>query len=173
MSQLAPLLATSALSALVGGFIGSSVSLHFERAPRGSASVSSAPGPAPLPPRFEQVAACYSREIDSLRTDLRRILREELAQAAPSSAASPLSPDAGAEPQAQEPPSSEALDAEQRAQDLVDGALARRNWTNDDAAAMRSLLGRVTAEQREDLLGALIPAMNDGRVKNLASGSPF
>ena len=170
MNRPAPLLLASALSALAGVFIGSSMSLHLERAPRGSASAESRPLPAATSPRLESIAACYSREIDALRADLRNILREELAQAG---RLGPVTSDAGSKPSEPEPPSPDALDAELRAHGLIDAALARRTWTKEDAFAMRSLLGQVTAAQREDLLVKLIPAMNDGRVKNLVPGAPF
>jgi hypothetical protein len=170
VNRPAPLLLASALSALAGSLIGSSVTPYLERAPRGSASAASQPLPAAPSPRFEQIAACYSREIEALRADLRTLLREELAQ---EGRLAPVTPDAGSAPSEPAPPSAEALDAEQQANGIVETALARRTWTSEDALALRLLLGQVTAAQREDLLRTLVPAMNDGRVKNLASGAPF
>jgi hypothetical protein len=68
----------------------------------------------------------------------------------------------------------EAVEAHDRAQALLVTALAAGAWTEADVLALRPLVGRMTGEQREEVLGKLVPALNEGRLRaTIGPGPPF
>jgi hypothetical protein len=91
-------------------------------------------------------------------TDLgavRTIVREELAAA--------LAPRAPAAQPVREPAPEQAvaLDAAQR---IVDDALARRSWGEDDFARLRELVAGLDTEQTASVLASLSAAINRGEL---------
>lgn len=98
--------------------------------------------------------------------ELRRIVREELA------AGDPAHSDARAsEPApAARPADPAAFDEGMR---RVTQAIAKRQWTPDDAAALDRTLETTSPEQRAAILHALIPTLNHGEVKLTYHGAVF
>ncbi len=80
--------------------------------------------------------------------------------------------DAAAAPAGEQGPAADPR-AAAAARAVVDAALARGAWTDDDAAALRPHLRTLSAEQRDALLATLFPAVNEGRVRLETSGPPI
>lgn len=99
--------------------------------------------------------------------ELRRILKEELAAGglghAGQSARDPV-------PAAPPPASPLAFDDGMR---RVNQAIARRQWTPDDAAGLDRALEAASPEQRAAIFHTLVPALNRGDVKLTYRGAVF
>ena len=119
-----------------------------------------------------------------LRADVRRILREELAAVSHLAAPAPaMHADALEASEASE----RDMDGEQvdqavtqaqqeaaaQGQQVVHAALAQGEWTEQDVIAMRLALHELRPEERDALLGTLIPAINSGKVKLNTPGQIF
>lgn len=103
-----------------------------------------------------------TREVGADAAQLRAIVREEIARAA--------APSNGPAPTTADPASNAAYD---KARAVVDAALAAGTWTEGDRDAVRPTLSSLTREQFEELNRALIPALNEGRLRRAFSGMPL
>jgi len=102
--------------------------------------------------------------------ELRRVVKEELAAGAPGqpggqgegSAREPAKPAPAASPA--------VLDDGMR---RVHQAIAKRQWTRDDATALSRTLEAASPEQRAAILRTLVPALNRGEIKLTYRGDLF
>jgi hypothetical protein len=101
----------------------------------------------------------------ALRNVVRDVLRDELHNVAPP------------EPRPSRPVTQGPTAANEAAfaqgGELLEAARARRRWTSDDRVALRQLLPQMTAEQRDDILQTLFPALNRGELTTDFRGVPF
>jgi hypothetical protein len=65
------------------------------------------------------------------------------------------------------------LAAYQTASSVVTTAVAAKRWTEEDKETFTSALGLLTSNQRMELMGRLIPAVNTGEVKVEVNGPLF
>jgi hypothetical protein len=130
-------------------------------------------------PRYDPAAldaaltnARVAVDTTSLRADLRRIIREELAAAGHPVA--PASKDREREP-VEKPaaPTPENVAARESSQQLIATSLSTHRWTREQKSQLRDLLPLMTEEQRAATLAELIPAMNRQEIVPEAPGSPF
>jgi hypothetical protein len=110
------------------------------------------------------------RDVALDRTAIRAMLREELT-AALAPRAAPEAADAPTDEPPAPTPDNDAAAARGRA--LVDAARRARRWTQDDATGLRAQLRAMTEEQRDEVLTALLPAINRGDVTMAFRGRPF
>jgi hypothetical protein len=82
-----------------------------------------------------------------------------LRSTAPAPPATPAAPDPS------EPPPPERVVAAGEAHEVLDGAIARGRFTDEDAAKLRDRLRAVTDEDRFELLRSFSVAVNDGRLR--------
>jgi predicted lipid-binding transport protein (Tim44 family) len=70
------------------------------------------------------------------------------------------------EPVPQDPalPTAEQVDAADTARAILDAAIARGAWTENDWAGLDAILGAMTLEQRDQALRDLSGAVNEGRM---------
>lgn len=61
-------------------------------------------------------------------------------------------------------PTAEQVDAADTARAILDAAMARGAWTENDWAGLGAILGVMTLEQRDQALRDLSGAVNDGRM---------
>ena len=98
--------------------------------------------------------------------DLRRVVKEELAARDPG-------PERAREPA----PAAPAVPGNPAAFDdgmrRVNRAIARRQWTREDASALGRTLDTLSSEQRGTLLRTLVPALNRGEIKLAYRGELF
>lgn len=163
------------LAALVVGLASAGV-VGYLLAGRGTTR-RSAPATSAAPP------AAQLEALD--RAALRAMLREELIAlrgthqgGEPASLPAPAAPtkvpdQAPAEATADFAPTAEQDQRYESGRQLLDGALTRGTWTRDDGRAFRAVLASVTPEQRRELLAALLPALNEGRLAPTTQGPPF
>jgi hypothetical protein len=103
--------------------------------------------------------------------DLRRVVREELAAR---SAPPVASPPAGEPPPVATPETiARESAAALQAQSVLDGAIARRTWTEQDADGMREVFGSLSAEQQSEFLRQYAMAVNQGRLVPQTERVPF
>ncbi|WP_375772844.1 hypothetical protein NR798_18800 [Archangium gephyra] len=123
---------------------------------------------APPPEIRCAVAAPTGGTVDAqwLRTELARVLREELA---PHTGAPDAAPRA---PPASEPPA-QSLAAHQEGLQVVERALSARRWTPEDAAALRQELPHMTASQRAEVIRRLLTALNTQTIDVQTRGPPY
>ena|SRR5215510_846334 len=99
--------------------------------------------------------------------ELRRVVKEELAASGLDqggrSAREPVQP---------APPSANPAAFDQGMR-RVNQAIAQRQWTPDDAAALDHTLETASPEQRAEILHTLIPALNRGDIKLTYRGALF
>ena len=141
------------------------VALGLLVAPRSSAKA--------LPPAVAAPAVRAAVAIDqtALRAEVGRIVAQECRRIGGGDAAPSSAVPAPAPPQ----PTAEQLDAQDQAQDLVTRALAAGVWDADHVLALRALIPQMTSDQRDQVLGALFRALNDGRLRTTSTlpGPPF
>jgi hypothetical protein len=126
--------------------------------------------PAPPSPGGEPVVAT---RVDTVVIDsgIRQVIREELArhdalvgeapeQAAPSPAISTV-------------PSPDAVAQTARANAVLDAAINRLSWTEEDASQFRSLIGTLPAAERQALMHKFGQAVNDRGMRLETGGPPF
>jgi len=134
--------------------------------PAASSFVLSAPVPAPDLAR-EPHQAPTPRDGISL-DDVRRVVREELAAAGTGgSAAAPASQEAADEP------SPAQLEAMGRASTVLDGALARRLFTEADRDSMRAEFHQLSPRQQTEIMRRYSVAVNQGRIVPESEWLPF
>ncbi|HXU72102.1 MAG TPA: hypothetical protein VN947_22370 [Polyangia bacterium] len=132
--------------------------------PRGERSVERPPATcAPRPSALDEVALRAA-----VRAELANLPRGVLAAATATAASGPVPA-----PTAAPPPRPEATRALGDGHRLLDDALARRRWSSDDRASFRALMAQVDGDGRAELLGELVPAINDGRLEVATGGTPF
>jgi hypothetical protein len=102
--------------------------------------------------------------------DVRRVVREELAVALRESRTGPL---AAGEAVAPVPPTPAQDAALLRANQLLAGAISRRQWTDDDADTLRAELHTLTPEQQGEVLRQYAVAVNQGRIVPQSDRPPF
>ena len=100
--------------------------------------------------------------------DVRRVVREELAtlgsvSAEAKQAVQPLPPQVTAQQVA----------AASHAQSVLEGAIARRAWTEQDADAMRDAFPDLNGDQQSELLRQFAVAVNQGRLLPQTERVPF
>ena len=98
--------------------------------------------------------------------DLRRVVKEELAARDPG-------PERAQEPAQPAPPSPGNPAAFDDGMQRVNRAIARRQWTREDALALGRTLDTLSSEQRATLLHTLVPALNRGDIKLAYRGELF
>ena len=132
-----------------------------------------APGPAPVAVFPGATAPSTSAPSAAPVTleDLRRVVREELA-AMPQAGASP----GGSDPALQD--SSALSIAEQntaatQARAVLDAAVSRRSWTDDDREALHAQFPVMSAAQRDEWLQQYAQAVNQGRLIPDSERPPF
>lgn len=101
--------------------------------------------------------------------DLRRVVREELA-AAGGHTPTPGPSTAAGEPGLPTPAQNAAL---MRASQLLDSAMARRQWTDADVQAIRAEFHQLTVEQQVEVMRQYAMAVNQGRIVPQTDQVPF
>ena len=106
---------------------------------------------------------------------LRRVVREELAQAladhpAPAHSAAPARSD---EPDPSPAPSQATIERFDSARADVAQGIRRGTWTTTDRERLRSVLLELTPEMRETVTRPLVVAANEGRIRVETHGSLF
>ena len=91
--------------------------------------------------------------------ELRRAVRQELAASGLGQAGASVQEPA---PPVRAPANPAVLDEGMR---RVTQAIAQRQWTPDDAAALEQTLEAASPEQRAEILQTLVPALNRGDIK--------
>jgi hypothetical protein len=119
-------------------------------------------GPSWGPPAAATVAAF---DAPALRAEISRIVREAIREGAPPAERAATPP--------RVEPTPDNFDALASGQQILDTALARKVWTQADGQDFKALLARVTPEQREELMTALLPALNRGDLKPDFAGPPL
>jgi hypothetical protein len=127
-----------------------------------------AAGTSPAAAHPSDSAPAANRPTEILIDDLRRVVREELA--ARDSARPAASVGAPALP---EPPTPEQTTAAVRANTTLDAAIARRTWTDADAAALREGFYSLTPDNQDELLRKFSVAVNTGRLVPETDKIPF
>jgi len=105
-------------------------------------------------------------EVAALTAEIRRAVAAECHVAsAPAAAAAVVEP---------APDSPESVEARDQGLAIVETALAAGAWTEADVNAFRPHFVRMTGAQRDEVLGTLLPAINEGRLRaQLGPGPPF
>ena len=150
------------LAGLAAGWL---LATHFGAQPGAGAAASGIPR---SPDSLAGVAR--SAQAPSL-DDVRRVVREELAAArAPagggSAAAAELAP-------TQAEPTPTQVAAQQRARQLIDGAISRGRWGDADVDAMQGVFHQLTPEQQAEVLQQYAMAVNQGRLVPDTDRPPF
>ena len=132
------------------------------------------PGRAPAPALCAHVPGALDEAAlrAAVRAELANLPRQTLppapAPAPPPAAEAARAPDPAA------PPHPDAARALADGHQLIADALGRRRWSADDRAALRVLLTEVDRQDGAELLGELVPAINDGRLEvATGGGAPF
>jgi len=150
--------AASAVAGLVAGlFIG-----NF----RGDGAA--APQGAAAPARVQAAPVDPDQRGVSIE-EVRRVVREELA-AHDRHAASPGQASTAQPP---EPKSATQETATSRANEVLVAALGRRQWTDGDAAALRSQFYQMTGDDQSEVLRQFSQAVNEGRLTVETDQVPF
>jgi hypothetical protein len=100
--------------------------------------------------------------------DVRRVVREELAAKGTGSA--------GSTPAAQPslpPATAQQVAAASEAQSVLEGAIAKRSWTEQDADAMRDVFPNLSGDQQAEFLRQYSVAVNQGRLTPQTERVPF
>ena len=120
----------------------------------------------PPPPQCA-LAASTSTAVDmaSLRAELAQVLRTELE----------MREGVATKPEAQEPqpPSPQAVAAQQESLRLLKDATHSRQWREQDALAVRQLLAQMTDSQRQEVMNRISATLNGGGIDVQAHGPPF
>lgn len=107
--------------------------------------------------------------------DVQRVIRQELAAMPTRSTSAEAASDRGATSDEGEPaPLSPAATASlQAAHDRIERARTTKQWNRDDAAALATTLELLPPAQRDELLSALVPALNRGEIQLTYAGPIF
>lgn len=103
--------------------------------------------------------------------DLRRVVREELA-AAGASAGAGRSPGSDPTPSSPEPTDAQVA-AGQGAHQVLDGAIARGRFTDNDIDALKDVFHQLTTQQQAEVLQRYAVAVNQGRIVPETARLPF
>lgn len=101
--------------------------------------------------------------------DVRRVVREELA--ASNTGSAPAGNPSAADPP--EPPGEAAIAANEDARRVLVAAIARRQWTQADADALRSRFHAMSGADQDELLRQFSMAVNQGRLVVETDQVPF
>lgn len=124
-------------------------------------------GPAPTAtPGGAPETAIVAPQSALTAEDIRRVVREELAtrRSTELAAAGPSRP---------EPPSAAQSAAGSQAQSVLETAIARRQWGETDADAMRAVFDQLTPDQQSEILRQYAQAVNQGRIVPQTDRVPF
>lgn len=163
----------SNLAMIVGGV--ALLGAGYLLAPRG------APAPAPPQPAAELSRGGAGTAGGLTETDVRRVLRQELAAMPTRSAPLDAASDGGAasdrratsdegEPAPLSPAATASLQA---AHDRIERARTTKQWNRDDASALATTLELLQPAQRDELLSTLVPALNRGEIQLTYPGPIF
>ncbi len=159
---------------MFGVLVGAATSKDRERSPSTS-HVANALLPEEATTGIARAAAATGMTEEE-KTELRRIVREEV-RAAQSAQAREEATDSGRPlpPEATSPAmSDDAIHAYDRAQGVIDDALARGSWTADDRSRFRANLAALPAERQVELERAVVIALNKRKMQFAAGhGPPF
>jgi hypothetical protein len=103
-----------------------------------------------------------------IRAEVARAVREELAASPKASGQARTEP-----PAERPPPAPESVAAAEQATRLVDAALQRRQWGDEQAREVRRLMARLDDEQRRALLIRISTAINTRQVEVTTRGPPY
>ena len=70
-------------------------------------------------------------------------------------------------------PTANNLQAFERGELLLSGAVGTKRWTDDQVAPFRDLLAQVTGEQASELMRRFSVAVNSGQLAVQTAGAPF
>lgn len=98
--------------------------------------------------------------------DIRRVVREELAARYASSQATNA-------PAVPEPPTAAQSAAASQAQSVLETAIAKRNWGDTDAEALRAVFDQLSPDQQAEVLRQYAQAVNQGRLVPQTDRVPF
>ncbi len=98
--------------------------------------------------------------------DIRRVVREELA------AQRPAVPDAPGDSRPPSPTSKQAA-AGSQARSVLETAIAKRQWAETDADAMRDVFDQLSPDQQAEILQQYAQAVNQGRLVPQTDRMPF
>jgi hypothetical protein len=156
------------IAAAAGAFAVGRWTLRSPGAATPSPTVRTGPAPASASP-----ATSTARALDpGIRDAIRAAVRDEVTAALAERDArrDGDEPSASAEPPAA---TSDAEAAAAIARELVEAAQRSHRWTREDAAALRAAIGRMTADQREEILPTLMVAVNRGEIQPDYPGSLY
>lgn len=107
--------------------------------------------------------------------DVQRVIRQELAAMPTRSTSSDAANDRGATSDEGEPAplSPAATTALQATRDRIERARTTKQWNRDDASALATTLELLQPAQRDELLSALVPALNRGEIQLTYPGPVF
>jgi hypothetical protein len=138
---------------------------HLERAD--GAAVAAPAAPAGISASRERPAPPADISLEAIR----RVVREELDARAAAGGARETPTVAG--PPEDSPPSREQAASAAQAHTLLDAAIARRQWTDDDARSLRAHFHELTSNQQSELLQRFTVAVNQGRLVPETDQVPF
>ncbi len=120
---------------------------------------------------------CDSAMLTAFADEVRNDVREELASFKASLPVTMSQANATESTNAKARPSVEQIQAQalsaERARATVDGAIARRQWTQADADALRDEIGTMSQEQRSAVLSRIAVAINQGQIIPETERVPF
>ncbi len=70
-------------------------------------------------------------------------------------------------------PTAARVASQQRASQLIDGAISRRQWTDADVDSLQTLFHQLTTEQQAEVLRQYAVAVNEGRLVPQTDRLPF
>ena len=124
-------------------------------------------GPAPAAiPDGAPVTAIVTTAGALTAEDIRRVVREELAAR---SASEPVA----AVTARSEPPTAAQDAAGSQARSVLDTAIAKRQWAETDADAMRDVFDKLSPDQQAEIMRQYAQAVNQGRLVPQTDRMPF
>ena len=133
-------------------------------------------GACPAAPLFPAAGPSAAGPAALTLDDLRRVVREEIAAAGQASGAG-QAPPSQSHPAADFPappePTAAQVSAQQRASQLIENAITRRQWTDEDVDAMQGLFHQLTPDQQAAVLQQYAMAVNQGRLVPQTDRIPF
>jgi hypothetical protein len=123
-----------------------------------------------------QVTAPAAQRASLEATQLRLIVRDELARAlngVPATAARPDPQDSSERAPVVAAATPEQLQAHEDARALLQAARSTGRWTNDADKQLQSLMPQLDDEQRDEILGGLFSALNRQEIVSDVAGGPL
>lgn len=155
----------SGLTGCVGLVVGASLASNWNRH-------TPLAGPPVSPPSLGgEPAVARSADDAELDSRLRRVISEEFARrdaAAAANAERPATPAAIATL-----PSPEVMAQSARANEVLDAAITRLSWTNQDASEFRRAISSLSGAERRSLMRKFARAVNEQNMRLETDGPPF